>query len=278
MYDVKKEPTKAKRALFDVLKLIDLIKQNPLLYYSNSKVYKCKNATREIWSLIAEQMNKNEQECKVVWTSLRSSYTRHLQNLKRNKERKIKIKPWYLADRLSFLNEHVLQQKQYITGPYRTLENVNQTTISNDDISASFSIEYSHQNSMTDDIQSINNAEITNYNEDMYQGLTDDALPIPDSQNILSPQPQQDSNEDVINSPLATNITTNSPILTKMKMFESSLITETDETMHDEREESTKKFLHSLLFDCKKLSDKKLRLFKQDVLKNLYLYLDGDDA
>lgn len=125
--------------MFDVDKFIDLVQAYPALYNSTLFEYKNKAHCLTLWNEIAAQMEKTVPECKTVWASLRSSYSRHLNNMENNKKgiNQRHKAPWYLADKMTFIDPFITKPNLDRSANKKT-EDTNTTTSSLDENSISF--------------------------------------------------------------------------------------------------------------------------------------------
>ncbi|XP_055850696.1 uncharacterized protein LOC129915241 [Episyrphus balteatus] len=284
--------------MFDPELFINSIKARPALYNTKSKVYRMRLVTDEYWTQIANIMKMDVKECRTVWAGFRSSYARHLQFMRKNKEgpKDKLIKPWYLAGHMSFLDEYmkVRPKRQKTNNPNRTAT----TKIDdNDNSTTSFSnIEYKSENRTMDENLSLssikseeeslgseigeettisvksepdeetNEEELTNLIEDLVKESEAEENPKDDNFCVKKSEIET-TDEDQKETQPAKRI--------KKDTSESSL--NAKEKSIQSREESVVTFFESLLLDIGKLSDRNLRLFKEDVLKDMNKYLDEQE-
>ncbi|XP_055851513.1 uncharacterized protein LOC129915848 [Episyrphus balteatus] len=330
--------------IFDIEKILELqklIKARPELY--NHKSSKTKTECAIIWNEIAGKVGKKVSECRTVWTGLRSSYARHLQNMENNENgvNRRKKAEWYLASKMSFLNEFMQRppKERNITISTNN-EDLNSSTNSVEvDDSSTINLKFNNQRteSTDDDIHSIvtiKSEEEESLSEEIMQNAFEDNPIIEEEktvnaiesnnytlkkcrvelstndQNILIPKRNEHQLEDpsasfskrLKMSPNGTNLTIeeiNIPekntvtLKTNENKNEISkvIVSKTPKTPQaknsftakeeivDEkaREESTMMFFQSILFELRELTDRNLRLFKQDILQDLNKYLDEDE-
>ncbi|XP_069686015.1 uncharacterized protein [Periplaneta americana] len=94
-------------------KFVYLVQEREAIYNAKLKEHHNKNILEGLWREIAIEMNMSSNECKAKWTNLRNSFARHLRdmrNIEKSGGAKMK-KTWYLADIMSFLQEHVQHRK-----------------------------------------------------------------------------------------------------------------------------------------------------------------------
>ncbi|XP_055850698.1 uncharacterized protein LOC129915242 isoform X2 [Episyrphus balteatus] len=227
------------------------------------------------------------QECKILWKGLRSSYARHLQFMRQNEQdpKRKPRKPWYLADHMSFLEKYI-QVKSKDRLYYKTTKNPN---IDDNDNSTSFSnIEYKSENRTMDE-SSIKSEELSFRSE------------VNEEPNTLMKRREsyEENNEELTNMMeylVRESETENSSSVEKSRIKSSdedgnetqpakrikmntrtvSILNANKKTIPP-REESFLRFLQSLLLDIGKLSNRNLRLFKEDVLKDMNKYLDEQE-
>ncbi|XP_055906943.1 uncharacterized protein LOC129942154 isoform X2 [Eupeodes corollae] len=327
--------------MFNVNDFIELVKARPSLYNSYANGYTSREHHKILWKEIADELDSNSQQCRTIWTSLRSSYARHLQNMENNEKginRKKKAK-WYLADKMSFLNDFMSRTPKDRNITLDPNDSNFATTVSGDDNSMfqSFSnFDYKNENinsfnGAAEDNQSI----VTIKSEDLESQMTlsshsleDRIIQVADygnnveneneaeaketqlqtqspeksyrmkkcrvqlssrDQNILTPKrtssvarPRESPKKD--QGPIPKRLKMSSPATIDLPKFTQPMATTTTTTtMRDEksdikaRENSTLLFFESILYDLRRLPDRKLRLFKQDILQDLNKYLDEDE-
>uniref|UniRef100_A0A1B6D1X8 MADF domain-containing protein n=2 Tax=Clastoptera arizonana TaxID=38151 RepID=A0A1B6D1X8_9HEMI len=88
----------------DVYRLLFLIEKNPAIYNSTMTDHLDSDVIKNIWTNIGKELNVPGYICKQKWTNLRSTFARHLRDLKRKRSGYgSKKKKWYLADAMEFL-------------------------------------------------------------------------------------------------------------------------------------------------------------------------------
>lgn len=87
-------------------KFVLLVQEREAIYDPKKKDYHKRIVVDIMWKEVAEEMGLTVSQCKQKWINLRNSYARHLRALKRygvgNRR-----KGWYLADVMSFLQDHM---------------------------------------------------------------------------------------------------------------------------------------------------------------------------
>ncbi|CAD7004380.1 uncharacterized protein LOC105664966 [Ceratitis capitata] len=85
----------------DAEKLLKLVKARQPIY-----IRKTNGNKKKLWQEIAAEMNWSVTDCKTKWMCLRNAYCRHLRGLPLDRYGKERRK-WYLADAMAFLSPHV---------------------------------------------------------------------------------------------------------------------------------------------------------------------------
>ncbi|KAF5283967.1 hypothetical protein FQR65_LT13659 [Abscondita terminalis] len=100
----------------DCEKLIELIRQHPPIYNAQLDSYRDENLKDNIWTSIAESINKTGLECRKKWKLIRDSYNRYKRKQKHSTGSAAppKNSKWQFYDRLRFL-ENIPSERQSST-------------------------------------------------------------------------------------------------------------------------------------------------------------------
>lgn len=220
-------------------RLIELVKACPPIYDTKSKIFRNKALTINSWEYIARTMGKEVDQCKHVWMGLRSTYARHL-----NKEKSGKPMVWVFADKMEFLREHMLlwpRNRQL----YRRMKHSDCTA--------------GRKNSETQSDEKTQGNTAASFDDTSFYIIDDSSS-------------ESEKEDEENNCPPSNQIQKScDEELKSQSMSDSGTIT-------DEREQSISIFFQSILFDLRRLSDRQLRSFKEDVYLTLNKYLDAQEA
>ncbi|XP_035231703.1 uncharacterized protein LOC118203529 [Stegodyphus dumicola] len=89
------------------IRLIDEVRQQPVLWDNRTKSYRLKTGQGAAWILIASRLNRNVQDVVYRWQNLRRSYIRRKTKSRRGEP----VKDWYLTSQMSFLAPCVHSRK-----------------------------------------------------------------------------------------------------------------------------------------------------------------------
>ncbi|KFM65301.1 hypothetical protein X975_14226, partial [Stegodyphus mimosarum] len=88
----------AEDSIYDI-KLIDEVRQQPVLWDNRTKSYRLKTGQSAAWILIASRLNRNVQDVVYRWQNLRRKYIRRKTKSRRGEP----VKDWHLTSQMSFL-------------------------------------------------------------------------------------------------------------------------------------------------------------------------------
>ncbi|KAI4455602.1 madf domain transcription factor [Holotrichia oblita] len=97
----------------DCEKLIELIRQYPPIYNAQLDSYRDENLKDNIWTNIAERINKKDLECRKKWKLIRDSYNRYKRKQKHStgSAAPAKNSKWQFYERLRFLEKIPLERQ-----------------------------------------------------------------------------------------------------------------------------------------------------------------------
>lgn len=88
-----------------IIKLINLIRENPILYDANHKHFKNIMKKTEAWDEVANKMNESTKLVKNKWKHLRDSCLRFQRNMETDPDAAKKFENWAWSEHLAFLND-----------------------------------------------------------------------------------------------------------------------------------------------------------------------------
>ncbi|XP_050431982.1 uncharacterized protein LOC126840351 [Adelges cooleyi] len=86
------------------VRLISLVRDRALIY---NNAWKDRRCVDNLWLEISLQMRLPTELCKRKWTNLRNTYARHIREEKAGYIYDGGRKPWYLAEKMSFLKDYM---------------------------------------------------------------------------------------------------------------------------------------------------------------------------
>ncbi|XP_030746732.1 uncharacterized protein LOC115875416 isoform X2 [Sitophilus oryzae] len=214
------------------------------LYNYHLKDHHNRELRDALWDEIALEMKAPVADCKTKWNSLRNSYARQLREIKNNPigAASSKKKIWYLFDSMSFLKDFMSQHKKMRSSNY------DEPTI----------------------------LKTNNINNDVYENMVD--FESSNSQfSISSPPPiscelnPPRKSKDVSKKHCKESATDR--VAESMVAFLKSKTEQTEEKLNA----SDLNFFKSLIPDMQKLSSKRHRQFKAEIMLSLNKLLDEEE-
>ncbi|VVC44841.1 BESS motif,MADF domain [Cinara cedri] len=95
--------------------LIELVRENPVLYDSAHFKYSDITHKADLWKRIGELLRSDAGKCKQRWESLRSQYRKFMRNTK-SKTYDGQQPKWKYSDQLSFIHPHMKDKKTNADG------------------------------------------------------------------------------------------------------------------------------------------------------------------
>ncbi|XP_055849940.1 transcription factor Adf-1-like [Episyrphus balteatus] len=270
--------------LHDIVKLINLIKIRPGIYDNTQGDHNNRATVEALWKEVADEMNATPVDCKRKWASLRNAFSRDLRNERDAEINKRKKKKWYLATHLWFLRDYLTvkpreekdtinEQSEYTMDGSTQFFNTSTQDGTFENLYPEEEIEVEEEKIHAFAVQSpplvyinkrapsyYNEPEIPYNNEIPHSSKNEQPSPY----KIVLPRP---TNNEVCENPAKESHAPPSSIAKKIRLTESS-----------EFDERNMIFFKSLIPDILTLSDRRQRLYKQNVLRKLNKFLDEQEA
>lgn len=238
-------------------KFISLVKRNKEIYNYKCSAHKKKDYIDSLWQEIANEMQTTIAACKAKWLTLRNSYCREIRNEYRCFPH-IRKRKWYLSDEMDFLREYLNygHKKKRKTNKLKNKIEINDPGEQNED----YNDDGDGQNDFEDETLS---SSIVEEQPEVKYNITKEELHIQES------YPSQSINFDSIQP---------TPSFLPATISEMNPINELSRsTTSNHRAEQQWAFFKSILPDILKLSERRQRKFKQQVMSALYNSLDEQD-
>ncbi|XP_055906945.1 uncharacterized protein LOC129942154 isoform X4 [Eupeodes corollae] len=297
----------------NIIELIELVKVRHAIYDFQADERNNRGNVDNLWNEVAIEMGATPSECKRKWASLRNALSRDLRNEKEASLNQSRKKKWYLADHLEFLRYHLKKRYRIPKGDLQADEsmeadNENYFDLSTQDVFNEYltpeeSNNLEHKSAFT----SIHSSTIVDESKARQSTQSSSPFCVPV---LSSPSPSAFSaksanevriyykNQQSSNASLSSHEIKNKNEIqqqqraaksTPPKSFPHEIqhhqinqssscgkrIIEDESTLLDERNMT---FFRSIIPDMLRLSDRKQRLYKQNVIMKLNRFLDEQGA
>ncbi|XP_050542385.1 uncharacterized protein LOC126906126 [Daktulosphaira vitifoliae] len=283
-------------------RLIALVKDRSLIY---NNAWKDRRCVDNLWLEISLQMRLPTELCKRKWANLRNTYARHVREEKAGLMYDGGRKPWYLADKMSFLKDYMHIRMNLFDesqSPYsRSPDFINPDYYR----SKNTKYECTSQESITEDLKTQPRFEFERLstsvkcgNNSIKNSRNDDSNQAENCQNFVKEEQQNENftlkseisctSDDNDFERIDSNQAENCHNLLKVEQqkenftLKSEISCTSDDNdferiEENQRDPSTRYFFRSMMLDYDKLTKRRRRLFQQKILNNLHELLNEQE-
>ncbi|XP_055904170.1 uncharacterized protein LOC129939984 [Eupeodes corollae] len=269
----------------DIEKLIVMVKNRPAIYDHSYPEHKNKEHTEMLWKQISDELNMSVKLCKSKWLALRNSFSREIRNEKESSCHptliKRKRRKWYLAEDMAFLRDYLnygLVKRNSINDGQIEIEDDDNygddDSNSNDETCSSLpnvekpEMKYSPKTPPPGMDENDIKLHSISSQDGIFETAHQTPSRVPSTTSKQPPKPQQQSHQD---------LTAENPIEDPFKEYTYPKRRRRCEEELNELREQNMSFFKSILPDILKLTERRQRLFKQEVLSVLNNSLDEQD-
>ncbi|XP_055851514.1 uncharacterized protein LOC129915849 [Episyrphus balteatus] len=256
---------------------ISLIENRPALYNFKIPDFKNTKLTEKLWEEVARECNADVYTCKSKWSNLRVSFARQIRYEQSNANNLPLKNDWYLKDNMAFMRNYMR-----LHNPKKNTEKSKKENPKNQELLMESSLEVQQ-----DTILSKSNFEIKN--ETLLENEN-----VSDCISILSTISDESNSETVQltktfegaiynkpaqkrRSPIQEDQSSEEPLKKIMKSQEIVEKPSSSSVSKQQKEDATVKFFKSMLLDFNKLTARRQRLLKQELMEDLNTLLDEQE-